>query len=128
MREPPEASVQKGLLDQKKSAFRKYSNLFIGKKGFTQFVKYEIIILLFSWIPGALGLFLRRIFYPLLLKKTGRGVAFGRNITLHHPHKITVGDHSSIDDYAVLDAKGEGNQGITVGQNVIVGRNTILSC
>ncbi len=128
MREPPEASVQKALLDQKKSAFKKYSDLFIGRKGFLQFVKYEIIILLFSWIPGALGLFLRRIFYPLCLKKAGRGVAFGRNITLRHPHKITVGDHSSIDDYAVLDAKGEENQGVTIGQNVIIGRNTILSC
>lgn len=128
MREPPEASVQKALLDRDKSAFRKYSDLFIGRKGFFSFVKYEVIMLLFSWIPGALGFFLRRVFYPLLLKKTGRGVAFGRNLTLRHPHKIVVGDHSSIDDYAVLDAKGEGNRGITIGQNVIIGRNTILSC
>ena len=128
MREPSEASVHKALLDKEKSAFRKYTDLFIGRKGLFQFAKYELILLLFCWIPGALGLFLRRMFYPLCLKRVGRGVAFGRNITLRHPHKIAIGDYSSIDDYAVLDAKGEENQGITIGQNVIVGRNTILSC
>ena len=122
------ASVHKALLDERKSAFRKYRDLFIGKKGFFSFLKYEFIIILFSWIPGTLGLFLRKIFYRFLFKKVGRGVAFGRNITIRHPHKISIGDQCFIDDYAVLDAKGEGNQGITIGENVIVGRNTILSC
>lgn len=122
------ASVHKALMDQKKSAYSKYIDLFIGKKGLFQFIKYECIILLFSWVPGALGLFLRKIFYPIILKKVGRGVAFGRNITLRHPQKISIGDYSSIDDYAVLDAKGEKNQGIVIGQNVMVGRNTTLSC
>jgi len=122
------ASVHKALMDQEKSALSKYIDFFIGKKGLFQFMKYEGIILLFSWVPGALGLFLRKIFYPLIVKKVGRGVAFGRNITLRHPHKISIGDHSFIDDYAVLDAKGEKNRGIVIGQNVMVGRNTILSC
>ena len=33
-----------------------------------------------------------------------------------------------IDDYAVVDAKGTNNKGIFLGDNVIVGRNTVLSC
>ena len=122
------ASVHKALLDEEKSAFQKYRDLFVGKGGFFQFLKYECIVLLFSWVPGALGLFLRKIFYRFLFRKVGKGVALGRNITVRHPHKISIGDRSFIDDYAVLDAKGEKNQGIAIGQNVIVGRNTILSC
>jgi acetyltransferase-like isoleucine patch superfamily enzyme len=122
------ASVHKALLDQQKSAFQKYRGLFVGRGGFIQLLKYEAIMLLLSWIPGALGLFLRKIFYRCLFKKVGKGVAFGRNITIRHPHKISIGDSSFIDDYAVLDAKGEENQGITIGQNVILGRNSILSC
>ncbi len=122
------ASVQKALLDEEKSAFKKYRDLFVGKGGFFQFVKYECIVILFSWVPGALGIFVRRIFYRFLLRKMGRGVALGRNITVRHPHKISIGGRSFIDDYAVLDAKGEKNPGITIGQNVIIGRNTILSC
>lgn len=127
-KEQVKGSIHKTLIDQRKSAFKKYINLFIGKKSLWLFIKYECIIFLFSWIPGASGLFLRKIFYPLILGKVGKGVAFGHHITLRHPHKISIGDNCLIDDYAVLDAKGEENHGIVMGENVIVGRNTILSC
>ena len=128
MSERFKASLQKKLIDRKKSFFQKYSVLFIGKKGFFTFIKFEFIIFLFSWLPGALGYFLRKIFYPCLFQNVGKGVIFGRNMTLRHPHKISLEDSSFIDDNVVLDAKGEENEGIRIGQNVYVGRNTILSC
>ncbi|MEW5901180.1 MAG: acyltransferase, partial [Acidobacteriota bacterium] len=71
---------------------------------------------------------LRKLFYPSLLASVGKGVVFGRNITLRHPHKIFLGANCFIDDNAVLDAKGEKNRGLRLGDNVYVGRNTILSC
>ena len=64
----------------------------------------------------------------MILGKVGKGVVFGHHITLRHPHKTVIGDNSFIDDYAVLDAKGDEDKGIVLGKNVIVGRNTILSC
>jgi len=121
-------SVQKELIEKRGSFFSKYSTLFLGKKGVFFFIRYESIILLFSGIPGALGFFLRKIFYPNLFKKVGKGVIFGRNITIRHPKKITIGDNTVIDDNVVLDAKGEKNEGIQIGENVYIGRNTILSC
>lgn len=121
-------SIQKELIERKTSLISKYSRLFLGKKSFAGFLKFEFITLFFSWVPGATGLFFRKLFYPFLFKKVGRGVVFGRNITLRHPHKISLGDHSFIDDNVVLDAKGEENEGIRVGENVYVGRNSILSC
>jgi acetyltransferase-like isoleucine patch superfamily enzyme len=33
-----------------------------------------------------------------------------------------------IDDNCLLDAKGESNHGITIGNGVFIGRNSILSC
>jgi acetyltransferase-like isoleucine patch superfamily enzyme len=33
-----------------------------------------------------------------------------------------------LDDNCLVDAKGESNRGITIGDGVFVGRNTILSC
>src|SRR5204863_9986664 len=33
-----------------------------------------------------------------------------------------------VDDNCLLDAKGESNRGIRIGNRVFVGRNTILSC
>ena len=86
------------------------------------------MILLASWVPGALGLLLRSKLYPLLLGRVGKGVIFGANVTLRHPHKIQIGDNSVIDDNCVLDAKGIDNQGITIGNDVFVGRNTIVYC
>lgn len=122
------ASLQKKLLDERQSAYQKYASLVIGKKGGFSFLKYEVITALFSWIPGAAGLILRKIFYRCLFRKVGKGVVFGRNITLRHPHKISLGDNTFIDDLAVLDAKGENNEGIHIGANCYIGRNTILSC
>jgi len=121
-------STQKELLTPEKSLFSKYAALFVGERNVWKLIRFELIQLLFSWIPGALGLALRKIFYPCLFQKVGRGVVFGRNITLRHPHKISLGTNCFIDDNAVLDAKGEKNQGLQVGANVYIGRNTILSC
>jgi len=123
-----EASLQKKLIDEKQSFFQKYRALVVGRKGWFALIKYELFTLLLSWVPGALGFFLRRLFYPFLVKEIGKGVVFGRNVTLRHPHKLVIGDNTFIDDGVVLDAKGENNQGIHIGSNVYLGRNTILSC
>lgn len=128
MDEKFQASLQKKLVDKRQSFFHKYSSLIVGSKSFFGLLKFEIITLFFSWVPGALGLFLRKAFYPLLLQKVGKGVVFGQNITLRHPQKICIDENSFIDDNVVLDAKGEKNQGIYIGQNAYIGRNTILSC
>lgn len=125
---PEGGSVQKVLLDKQKSSLKKYRELFVGDSGIWFFLMYELVMFLFSWIPGALGLMLRKLFYPLILKQVGRGVVFGRNITIRHPRKIRIGAHTLLDDNVVLDAKGSKNKGIHLGENVIVGRNTILSC
>ena len=119
---------QKNLLDHRKSSLQKYKDLFLGKVSFFYFLKYETIITLFSSIPGALGLGLRKFFFKRLFKKVGRGVVFGRNMTIRHPKKIAIGDNVIFDDNTVLDAKGQSNSGITIGHNVVVGRNTVLSC
>lgn len=121
-------SVQKELIAEKRSFYAKYTTLVLGKKGLFSFMKYELVVLLFSGIPGALGFFLRKIFYPLLFKKVGKGVVFGRHMTLRHPKKIVIGDNTFIDDNVVLDAKGEANEGILIGANAYIGRNTALSC
>jgi len=123
-----ESSAQKELLSDKTSLSSKYSSLVVGQRGFFKLLRFELINLLFSGIPAALGLVLRRTFYPCLFRNVGKGVVFGRGITLRHPHKIVLGDNCVIDDNVVLDAKGENNEGLRIGDNVYIGRNAILSC
>ena len=106
----------------------KYSELVVGKKGIAALLKYEFLTSTFSGCPGALGIFLRKIFYRFLFKKIGKGVVFGRNITIRHPNKIIIGDNVLIDENCMLDAKGIDNTGIEIKNGVYIGRNTILSC
>ncbi len=120
--------IQKELFDAKKSKLQKYKEIVLGEGSTWYLIKYELIMLLVSWLPGALGLVLRSRLYPKLLGKTGRNVTFGCNVVLRHPRKIRLGDDVVIDDNVVLDAKGSDNEGLFIGNGVFVGRNTILSC
>lgn len=119
---------QKDLLSERKGAVAKYKDMFLGKVSFFYFLKYEIIMMMFSWVPGALGFALRKIFFRTLFKKIGKNVVFGRNMTIRHPKKIEIGSNVVFDDNAVIDAKGEDNNGLKIGNNVLVGRNTTISC
>jgi acetyltransferase-like isoleucine patch superfamily enzyme len=120
--------IQQKLFDEHKSQVQKYQELVIGKRGLFQLIRYEVIILLSTWVPGALGLFLRSRLYPILLGKVGKGVIFGANVVLRHPHKIHLGDNVVIDDNCVLDAKGTNNKGIFIGNGVFLGRNSLVYC
>lgn len=110
------------------SAFRKYQRLVVGSRSLVKLVLYEAVMLSTCWVPGALGLLLRKLAYPLLLGRSGHGVVFGQGVVLRHPHKIRIGSGVVIDDLVLLDAKGETNRGITLGDGVFLGRGTILSC
>ena len=120
--------TQNTLTASKCSKLEKYQQLVIGSTGIGQLIKYELITMFSTWVPGALGLLLRSKLYPLLLGKAGRNTVFGSNVVLRHPGKLKLSDNMVIDDNVVLDAKGEGNRGIDFGKNVFVGRNTIVYC
>jgi acetyltransferase-like isoleucine patch superfamily enzyme len=120
--------AQEQLFASGKSSRAKYADLVVGRSGFGALVKYELIVMLAQSWPGALGLAMRKLLYPMLLGSCGRNVIFGQHVVLRHPHKIRIGSNVVIDDNCLIDAKGESNRGITVGDGVFVGRNTILSC
>ncbi|MCL4385352.1 MAG: acyltransferase [Cyanobacteria bacterium] len=123
-----EPMIQKKLEKPGKSKLGSYLELFVGKKSFFALLKYEFIIGLFCDCPGAAGIFFRSIFYKFLFKKVGKGVIFGKSITIRNPYKITIGNNVIIDDNCMLDAKGVDNKGIILNDGVYIGRNTILSC
>jgi acetyltransferase-like isoleucine patch superfamily enzyme len=120
--------AQQDLFAPAESARAKYARLIVGRPGLGALIRYELVQLLSQWVPGALGLVLRKRLYRLLLGACGRNVVFGQGVALRHPHKIRIGDDVVIDDHCLLDAKGDENTGITIGSGVFVGRNTILSC
>ena len=114
--------------DASRSALRKYRDLNYGPLSAGKAFYAELVFCLFGGMPGALGLFCRKLFYRPLFGRLGRNVIVGRNVTIRHPSKIRIGAGTVIDDGAVLDAKGEGNDGITIGAGVYIGRRTIVYC
>jgi acetyltransferase-like isoleucine patch superfamily enzyme len=120
--------IQKELFSAKTSKLQKYCDLIVGRRGLGAIAAYETVTLLSANVPGALGLWLRSKLYPRLLGRCGRNVTFGQDVVLRHPRKISIGDNVVIDDHVVLDAKGQDNAGIAIGDGVFIGRNTILSC
>ena len=120
--------LQTTLTSSEKSAIQKYAEIVMGELHYGKLIKYEILTSLLSPLPGALGFFLRKQFYPQLLGEMGRNSVIGKSVTLRHPQKIKIGQNVIIDDYVVLDAKGDNNKGIIIGDNVIIGRGTVISC
>ncbi len=121
-------ALQAALTDSRQSALAKYQDVVIGSPGFLSLLKYEALTSFIGPLPGAMGLVLRKVFFRSLFGRIGQNVVFGKSITLRHPHKIRIGDDVMIDDYAVLDAKGADNTGILIGDNVMIGRNSVISC
>lgn len=124
----PPIGIQEAVGQPGRSALAKYRDLVVGSDSLLDLLLYELVVTLTSWVPGALGLVLRKAAYRLVLGSVGRNVVFGQGVVLRHPRKIHIGDGSTIDDLVVLDAKGSSNAGIRLGRNVFLGRATILSC
>ena len=109
-------------------SFAKYRALTYGDVSLGYCVKAELLFSTLGPMPGAAGLFLRSRLYRGLFGRAGRGLLVGRNVTFRHPRKINIGDGVIIDDNCVLDAKGDTNAGIRIGDEVFLGRNTIVYC
>ena len=122
------ADVPGTLFDPRRSKAERYADLVVGERGWWPLLRYELVMLFASWVPGALGLVLRGWLYPWLLGACGRNVSFGTGVVLRHPGKIRIGHDVAIDDGCVLDAKGSANRGIEIGSRVFLGRHTLLAC
>jgi acetyltransferase-like isoleucine patch superfamily enzyme len=127
VKEKERATLLDELGDHSASASTKYRRLFVGSDSTLDLVKYELFTLFLSPLPGAIGLALRRAFCRHLLAAAGAGTAIGAHVTLRCPGSVRLGANNFIDDHSVLDAKGASSC-ITLGDSVLVGRGSILSC
>ncbi len=123
IRKLPQISVN----TEKGSALQRYRKRVTGQTGLGAFIAYEVAMTLFAAVGGALGLALRKVFYPGLFAKCGRGVVFGRYLTIRQPKIIEIGEGTMLDDYATLDAKSDQSPAIVIGERSLVSRNSKLS-
>ena len=120
--------VHAQITDESSSALERYRRIVLGPVGLPFLLQYELVTMMFSGFPGAAGLWLRGKIYPTLMQHVGRGTIFGSNVALRHPTKIAIGSNGVIDDGCVLDARGDSNNGIMIGNDVMLARGIILGC
>lgn len=121
-----ESHFMRGKLHGKESTLDKYCNLVLGYRSISALIKYELITLLFGYIPGALGLVLRKAVYPMLFDKIGRNVVFGRGMIIRCAKNISIGDDVVFDDYSVIDGRGADEDPIEIGNHVVINRGAFV--
>lgn len=118
--------IRDKLVQSQSSPLKMYKTLTVGDVSFSKFLYYEIVTFLFGSLSGGLGYFLRKKFYPRLFKKAGRGLIIGKNVVFRNPAQIELGDFVTIDDNTLIDGRGDGKEGIKIGDSVLIGRNCLI--
>ena len=122
MKKTHEAVTGKG------SALEKYRRVIVGSSSFAAFLYYEFCQL-FTFFPGAAGMALRKVFWPRMFKRCGRGTVFGFGVVLRQPTRIEIGESVVISEYCVLDGRtSTAEQSIRVGDRSMLSSNVMLSC
>jgi acetyltransferase-like isoleucine patch superfamily enzyme len=114
------------LHDEKISMLARYMDKAYGTRKPLPVLANELRVFLFGDLTGGAGYFFRKMFYGGMFKKAGHGVIYGRGLVLRHPAKISLGDRVSLDDDVLLDASGAGDEGVVIGDNVILSRNCVV--
>lgn len=118
--------IRHRLYGGEKSAWRRYADLVLARPTVWGLIRYELIGLFVTHFPGVLGLAARKLLFPRLLGASGGGAVFGRSITLRHADNVRLGAGVLIDDYCLIDARGAGEDGVVLGDRVIVNRGACL--
>lgn len=110
------------------SSLSRYLQLVVGKKSLLSLAYFEWCLLLGA-IPGAAGLFLRKIFWPKLLGSCGRDGFFAAQVVLRHPGRIHAGHRVVISEGCICDARSpDMEKALTLGDDVTLSNNVMLSC
>lgn len=123
--------------------------MFANSTSSSRYVLESVFFLLFWWVPTLLGVALRRIFYPLILKSSGvfvieehvrlmrpRDIRLGSRVFIGSgarlsatPNGIQIGDGSRIMPGAVIDVynyRGIPDAGVRLGSDCVVGPGSII--
>ncbi len=115
------------LVNNGNSLLARYQDLVVGHRSFGGLLYYEWCMML-SHLSGALGLFLRKVFWPRLFGSCGRDVFFGRDIIIRHPKRIYLGSRVVISDGCILEARHtEKDQALILADDMILSNGVMIS-
>jgi acetyltransferase-like isoleucine patch superfamily enzyme len=118
--------IRSKLTAARKSPLQAYMDITIGIQSYFKLFLYELYTLLLLPMPGAAGFLLRKMACPWLIKSVGKNVIIGRNVVLRSPAKLEIGNNVTIDDNCIIEARGDGDQGVVIEDNVLINRNCMI--
>ena len=117
-----------GAVTSSGSALQRYQDVIVGQRSLLRTLYFEFCTWL-GVVPGALGLMLRKWFWPRLFGSCGSNVMFGSGTLLRHPHRIHIGSNVVISEGVILDARNnDGTDILTIGDDVMLANNVSLNC
>lgn len=119
-------ALSEQLNQSESSLLKRYQMKALGTDDLGHFIQYELANFFLGNLSGAFGYVARKSAYKGLFKSTGSGMILGKGLVLRHPKKVTLGDRVAIDDYVLIDASGAGDDGIQLGNDVIISRNCVI--
>jgi acetyltransferase-like isoleucine patch superfamily enzyme len=107
---------------------RKYADVIVGSRSPWRVMYFEWCGL-FAGMSGAVGMALRKVFWPRLFASCGKGVKFGQGMILRQPHRIKLGNRVVFGEGCVLDARSPGEAtAIEIGDDGMLSVGVMLSC
>jgi|LakMenEpi03Aug12_release.lakeMendotaPanAssembly.Ray.scaffolds.fasta_scaffold295525_2 acetyltransferase-like isoleucine patch superfamily enzyme len=111
-----EILAYENYVNNKKVSFISYFFLFI--KAIINLFEF-----LFRYIPGPIGIILRRALYKILCKKVGKGVIIDVGVSFSHPWNISIDDFAWIDVYVQIAVP---HSEVKIGKRVHIGPFTTI--
>lgn len=115
------------------AGFSRYQNFIVGNQGLAFFLGFESYNFLLLDMGSALGMGLRRLSLPFFLGSGGKKAVVGRGVTLRQPKQIHLGRGVILDDFSLIDFRGDerseiplNEQGIFLDDSVLLGRSSLL--
>jgi acetyltransferase-like isoleucine patch superfamily enzyme len=111
-----------------RSAVAAYQDLVVGSRSWLRLLHHELVVSWGALLPGAAGLAFRQLTWRgRLFGRSGRGMVWGRNVTLWHPRKMCIGDRVAVDEGSQLDARGCAPGEFRIGEGALISRGCIVS-
>lgn len=103
------------------SPLSRYIRLTVGHQaGLPGLLLHELVLGSCHWVPGLVGIGLRRALYPLAFRGLGSHAFIGHHGSLRCPRQIQLGNGVIIDDYVQLVATTSRADGICIGDHSFV--------
>ena len=120
------SAQQREITELGQGRLKRYREYVVGCQGWGYFAGFEFYSLFATGIPGVLGLAIRSKLLPCFMGSVGRGFSVGRGVTIRGAKSIQAGTGVFVDDYAVLDVRGQDSE-IVLGDKVLLGRASIVA-